>query len=307
MPRILALRVSAALAVMLGGSVRASASQSLQLEELSSWSPPAEYEVSGAAIARDGSVLIWSLRHPVLVVLKDGAARSLAVDSVAIPLSAALADSGRIELFDSGLPGLVTYDLEGRFLHEHRLGIPGVVESAVAVGGTWYAATRTAPDSVVVYRASPSLPGEVVGHAPGRASVHLRAHGGDLLLTEASWPFRIQRWRGGARTWFDGDSASVERPPADSGLWTSLAAVPLDGGALRTMADLRSEARVLERFDAEGRLVRTLRVDAPIGIVATAPDLRLAVGVRRTDRTEVVLYQWRWAPGKVTPRPSTRR
>lgn len=81
--------------------------------------------------------------------------------------------------------------------------------------------------------------------------------------------------------------------------WRALALVPLDRGeALQTFADLRSDRRVMARYDSTGTVVAERELDAPFATLHSIPERRLLVGTRVLGRAvELVYYRWRWVEG----------
>ncbi len=76
-------------------------------------------------------------------------------------------------------------------------------------------------------------------------------------------------------------------------LWLAVGFVPLDGGFIQTLSDLRSDARLLVEYDRAGRVVGTALAYLPIGFVGS---LRRAgesilIGLRRLNGAEVVGYR----------------
>lgn len=93
-----------------------------------------------------------------------------------------------------------------------------------------------------------------------------------------------------------GSTPAADRasPPAH---WRALALVPLDrGGALQTFADLRSDRRVLVRYDSTGAIVAERELDAPFATLHSVPERRLLLGSRSLGASvELVVHRWNWA------------
>ena len=68
----------------------------------------------------------------------------------------------------------------------------------------------------------------------------------------------------------------------------------LDFGFVQILADLRSDRRHLLVYDAAGAFKRRRAIDVPFGILDTVPDRQELLAVRRTDRLEILTYQWSW-------------
>lgn len=75
----------------------------------------------------------------------------------------------------------------------------------------------------------------------------------------------------------------------------SLSTLRLDGGFLQNLVDLRSDARVLILYDAQGKVRRHTTMDVPMGFVASVPGEHLLLAIRRVGGVELVGYNWRWS------------
>jgi len=117
------------------------------------------------------------------------------------------------------------------------------------------------------------------------------------LLASMNWPFEwvaldstghvILRAQAVDRT---GDQSSDTLLVA----WVGLPVVQLDSGFLQTIADPRSDRRILVRYDSEGRVRSRAEITMAFGVLSARPEQRLLLALRRSDRTELVLYRWDW-------------
>jgi hypothetical protein len=76
--------------------------------------------------------------------------------------------------------------------------------------------------------------------------------------------------------------------------WRALALLSLDRGWIQTLADLRSDRRVIVVFDNSGVEVRRLEMDAPFGFVASSHDSQEVVALRALGKAELIFYRWTW-------------
>lgn len=74
----------------------------------------------------------------------------------------------------------------------------------------------------------------------------------------------------------------------------STGVVQVDDHYLQVIADLQSTARRLLLFDDEGELVQESRIEVPFGVLAVNAQTRTLLVLRRTDRLELVLYEYSW-------------
>lgn len=70
----------------------------------------------------------------------------------------------------------------------------------------------------------------------------------------------------------------------------------LDRGWIQTLADLRSDRRVIVVFDSTGAEVRRLEMDAPFGFVASSRDPQEVVALRALGKAELIFYRWTGGP-----------
>jgi hypothetical protein len=76
--------------------------------------------------------------------------------------------------------------------------------------------------------------------------------------------------------------------------WVGLATLHLDRGFLQVLADRGGERRAFAVYDSTGVLRRVTLVDAFIGFLDSDPASRRLLALRRTDRVELVVYEWAW-------------
>jgi hypothetical protein len=67
-------------------------------------------------------------------------------------------------------------------------------------------------------------------------------------------------------------------------------------GYLQVLADMLSQKRILVVYGDKGNVLATRVLEAPIGLLDSREDLRQALMLRRSDRLELVTYQWHWQP-----------
>jgi len=77
-------------------------------------------------------------------------------------------------------------------------------------------------------------------------------------------------------------------------LWRGLPLLPLDGGYMRVVADVRTNTRRVEIWDDDGAHRQTVISHVPFGLVASAPDRKLLVGMRGGSEFRLILMRWDW-------------
>ncbi len=78
--------------------------------------------------------------------------------------------------------------------------------------------------------------------------------------------------------------------------WVGTGVFALDSGFVQVLADLASDRRHLVIYDSSGAFTRRRVIDVPFGILDTSPYRRQLLAVRRTDRVEILTYEWTWQP-----------
>jgi hypothetical protein len=132
---------------------------------------------------------------------------------------------------------------------------------------------------------------------PGQ-DIYLHSSPNTILFGEFRSPFRV---------WVVRNAQALLRldPPAalrdslggpDTLRWVSLSTHALDSGYVQHFADLNGDERILMLYALDGRAIRSLRVDAPFGLLANDPVRRELLAYRRINRPELVVYRWRWVP-----------
>lgn len=86
--------------------------------------------------------------------------------------------------------------------------------------------------------------------------------------------------------------AALSAPPPGPD-WRAMPVIKLRDAFLQTIADLRSDSRVLLRFASTGSLIASTLVSAPIGLMASDSTGTYVVALRQVDGKEIVIYSTR--------------
>lgn len=116
-----------------------------------------------------------------------------------------------------------------------------------------------------------------------------------IIVSSRHFPFAWSTAGGGDRTVAGRIPAGNETYYA-SDPWVGTGVFALDSGFVQVLADLASDRRHLVIYDSSGAFRRRRVIDVPFGILDTAPDRRQLLALRRTDRVEIVTYEWTWQP-----------
>lgn len=279
----------------------------LRLDEQSAIILPDSFDVKGAHVSPHGTVLLWAINRPYLIVQNEARQQIVRSDSLFQPVAAILLEGDTlVEAVDAERQAIVRVDFQGRVKRHQSLQLPWIVESAIYSRGVWILGGRDLAGNYRVVAMNPSGARTRLHtvaanrHRGTELSMSLSESGGDVFAALLTRPYLATR--------IPALPPSAERTPplvfpaptlpkrnsGEKALWVALAVHALDDGFVRTFSDLRSDRRVLAIYDSEGRLVRTSLLDVPMAVLATVPDKRLMLAARRTDRLEIVTYQWRW-------------
>lgn len=276
-------------------------SDRLALAESGALALPAIAGIQGWAADRRGAVALWSVAGELLAIDAGRTLTRTWLPDTLIPAGLALSgDTVRFLDLASGreyrlVAGSVELTGRGAALNQDIK-----LEQAVWLGDQWVVAVReVATRALVVYGTNSRARYDVAPSSdPGDLRrVQLSPAGGLVLLTELMSPFRLVRLdpsSGRADTLAPVLSHPSARALIDSlSFWRALPAVALDCAVLLTLSDLRSDQRLLVRYDAPGRVVRVTPLEAPLGMVTTLGDASL-LAARRAGELELVWYTWRW-------------
>ena len=249
---------------------------------------PAHVVVRGGALSpRGDAILFWSGDTVWIASTRHAEVRAVCPERVRAPLGAAFVGApaaGRapaIEIIDGGIEG----EEEPRLIR--------------FADGQCRDTAWSGPD--------PSLP--IARDASGWVSdfevpiawsdsavISVSSGPRGIIVSSRRFPFA---WATAA----DGDSRSAAgRVPAGNESyygndpWIGTGVFALDSGFVQVLADLASDRRDLVFYDSSGAFKRRQVIDVPFGILDTAPDRRQLLAIRRTDRVEILTYEWTWQP-----------
>jgi hypothetical protein len=278
-----------------------------ELREVASTTLPDSFEIKGAALSRDGRVVVvWSGNQRHLLVDRGGGASVLPAGIPLTPLAVGFAASDSLlEVIDAERRSLLVLSWAGKVIAEHALDLPWRVESATRTAGGWFLGGRDTAGDFTIVRWSPgggrTGPVSRIGpHGRGRrTAILLTAAGTDVTASEIGAPHRGRLISASGQSAPGGEAqfAAPAFPKArgrDGAFWISLPIFAIDSGFVRSFSDLRSDNRLIALYDRRGKLTRVTEVAVPMAVVATRPEAKVLLFARRTDRIELVRYTWRW-------------
>ncbi|MDX2121600.1 MAG: hypothetical protein SF070_11170 [Gemmatimonadota bacterium] len=280
--------------------------EALHLEQLAVQPLPPHFGIDGALSLADGGYALWSAESALLFMYPDGLRERRALPALLHPVGLA-ADPAGYRFLDRATG--IEYRLGADSIPE-RIGAmplaPGEeLDAARWSDGAWTLGLRDTRarrflvrrvDGAGVTTLFASAAADSVRHI---SRYHLSETGSALLLTRLTEPFEVLRLElatGRVDTLAVPfrDAALRAALPDTVAQWRALPAVALDCGWLLTLSDLRSDRRLLLRYDASGGLAKVTPLDAPFGVMAGRPAEGTLLAARRAGELELVWYQWRW-------------
>ena len=281
------------------------ASPPLLLEEIEAYDIPDSFAVAGADLSPSGRIVAWGLNQRFLLLQEADGWSHVSVAGLQQPLSVAWRADSALEVIDAQTSAIITILAQpSARLHIQPSGAaPGSIVAAAPTDDGWALMTSAQghPARIGLSRnhefTSQRTVSSLLSYDPSWITV---GHDG-LVLTELEFPFRVASVSPSDPKPGPLHFANPELPvpadsasPQDHSSWVSLRTLPLDRGYIRTLADTRSDTRLLVLHDSDGRITRATVLDAPLGVIATAPSRRELLMARNINRMELVRYRWRW-------------
>lgn len=278
----------------------------LRLEQLAVQPLPPHFGIDGALPLPDGGYALWSAESALLFMYPDGLRERRALPAILHPVGLT-ADPAGYRFLDRATA--VEYRLGADSIPERIGAVPLArgeeLDAARWLDGAWIVGLRDTRsrrflvrrvDGPAVTTLFSSAAADSVGLIP---RYHLSEAGTALLLTRLTVPFEVVRLDPTTGT-VDTIAVPFRAVELRAALpdtvvhWRALPAVSLDCGWLLTLSDLRSDRRLLLRYDDRGGLARVTPLDAPFGVMAGRPTEGTLLAARRAGGLELVWYQWRW-------------
>jgi hypothetical protein len=216
-------------------------------------------------------------------------------------VAAAFLSNDSVEVIDAEGPSLLRASLSGS-CSKRPLKWEGMISSGVFSGRRWLVLSEGRPNATQLVRLEDrpralfDLP-----HRPrtplDREASFVTASSGRTMHASMIWPFEwvaldtagtvVLESRAITRT----TRALVDTTYVD---WVGLPVFQLDSGFLQTLADPRSDKRVLVLYDLDGRVVNRRAMNVAFGILTVSVHQRMLLALRRSDRNELVRYRWDW-------------
>ena len=275
----------------------------LQLVQADFLQVPPDLRISGGALGQDGRIGIWSREDGAIWLVADRSLRRLCAATQMTPVGMAHVASGVIEVVDARGNQILTVDSDGSCHVRLRLPHAGTFSTATRnpTNGKWGVIASGADGHAVLMlvdrdnstRFHPLDPIEF----REASAIHIRAGGGGFVLSRIDWPFDWTLISIAGQTGEKGrpfatdfvmtlqdDTASVSR-------WLALPTHWIGDGFLQIIADPRSDARALVRYDQRGNTLSTRLIDVSLGLLDFDFASERLLALRRTNGLELVTYR----------------
>ncbi|HEX2091528.1 MAG TPA: hypothetical protein VHG28_03960 [Longimicrobiaceae bacterium] len=287
-------------------SASAQSSPPLHLEAIYTRSLPDSFAVTGVSASSSGAVAYWAADQPYIIVDTDTQRHVIEAKQVGLPVAVAvLGGDSIVEVVDGRTPRIIRLSMTGQVLGERSVDLPFSIEHGARANGVWIVVGK---DSANIKVMSIADGGEVkaidspspLTSAWSRSSAYITGWQAGYSVSLIGSPFDAYAIDS------DGSRTPVHfvqplLPESDTSsyqpLWISMPIVRLETGFLRTFADLRSDTRILVLYDDHGNISRQTLIRSPLGFVASLPERRLLIAIRKSDQLEVVGYRWRRGVG----------
>ncbi len=270
----------------------------LVLREVRSLALPDGFAPFGGQINGDGAVVTWDRRNgEMLILAPDWRERRIFTSPIAARgdtlLAARILDDDRVQMATTR--GLWTFDDRTGRVDVITRTDSMVVQSAHFGPNGWTLLVQLASGYLAIVRLRDGIwPIQPVPmRAPGRGDQPpfvVELDGGRIILLERRAPHQTIILDPDGRASIA--PSDISTPPSnDDALVLITGAFPVRSRLLRVTADLRSDWRQLGLLDRDARVLRTLDLNAPFGILTVSEDGRSALGLRAVPERELVLYE----------------
>jgi hypothetical protein len=277
----------------------------LQLTEISALRLSPTFTPLGASIGAGGAILYWNGDGLVVTAGHAGDVVSDCVPRLTHIVAGAFVSADSIlELIDASGPSLLRLG-PSRTCNRQPIGDPGdQVIAAFFAAGRWMVLFRRGPADAEMVRLK-------FGEGPKRLfdfshvsktpfdleAAYVTAGSNGTLHASMTWPFDwVALDTTGIVTLTSRAIEQAAKPPVDTTFagWVGLPVLQIDDGFVQTLADPRSDHRLLVRYDRKGHIMSRTELNVAFGIMAVSPEQRLLLALRRSDRKEIVVYRWEW-------------
>lgn len=258
------------------------------LRETESIPLPSDLVPTGASVVGSGDFAVWSAVSGEIVL---SLRRSIRADTaIGEPLFVTRTLSG-FAVYDGRSNSIVTFAESGRLLSTRGVSLPGRALAASHVGGDWYVWVQSRTDLRSLYRVPASASPLHLATTPYGHPIHLAQAPLGTVTTEIFLPYTsVVR---------DTEGAEVRRytPPGDTlELFdedSRIVSSPLllgDALILQTLADLRSDRRVVLVYSPSGTLRSATPLDLPLAFFGISREGSFLFAMRSVQGRDIATY-----------------
>jgi hypothetical protein len=318
MSTLLKITLAAASALMACAPGESGRTGVLELHEQFRVALPEDFLLADAIVADEDRLVAWDKSGRQIVIVSPTESRVLRLPGLHRIVGGA-ATRDRLEIAEAFTHTIQRIDIRTGQVHEvRRLPDIGPIVSAVLVDSIWTFAVSASRDRVdligvsfsgetarVVSRRGIQLEEPSAKDGSQRAELALRTDGQTVVASMLNAPFAVVVLNAsGASAPWTAAVPTTGRPltEKEQPFWVALPTILLSGGSVQTIADLRSDTRLMVVRDVRGRVLRQTRVDAPIGFVAASRRQSLLFAAARVNGFEIIAYRWSWSGSSTTQR-----
>lgn len=274
----------------------------LILVEQSAITLPETLQVTGAAMSPDGDAIVWSLAARRVFRVSRDSVVPLCPSAIRDPVGAGFNGvSGAVEILDREPRAVWRVRPDGQCETVFSLSGSDEIIAGVVGGGSWYVLLVEQSGRGYVIRADR---GEFLRLSRGTQWTFVRDRpirvfltGGDqMVVSGMDAPFQWVALAGSQITTGDAQLAAA-RTQSDGSAGRALVGlrvVPVPPGYLQVIADLTSSDRLIVAHWAPN-LSRVTVFEGRLGFLVSTAAPRRLLALRRTNVTQLVVYQWDWA------------
>jgi hypothetical protein len=271
---------------------------SLEFNQMEVVQVPDSFAVTDIGLTESGSAVLVSRARPyVLSRTREGAFVEVGEGVLASPLAAFNSHDGTVYVADGKLNALLT--IQGTLVTSYvSLDHYGELLAATRSShGSWSMLARGhGATALLELRPGDSVPRVVLDAVPishDRPPRLAVSPAGQVFLVDIDrpsviWHLNLSGDLAPVNVWLGSNEGSVTPH------WIAAGLVPLGDHILYTVADLRSDRRVLALLDGHGNVVRSSDVSGPFAFAASSTGDSALIALRALNVQELVYYRWKW-------------
>ncbi len=280
-----------------------SESPTLVLERIRTVAVPRGMQIGGAQLLGDHDLLLWSSSSAKIWLHRGEGIDTLELPDSLLIVKAFLSVDGHLEVIDARSRSINEYDHGSKPVRRSRCSIPllDIWTAKRSRDGSWSVAgfDSHGRPQLAISRRGACGSWSVVSFDSGAI--------GSPFTSESGTAVSYRDPKRGI-DWLDSTGRRVKAVAPDSaelfrmGLsqhdsastWVATEAVEIQNATLQVVADVKSDRRKLVLRDSLGRVLKTSEVQAMWSIVDHDTKSQRIVAAHKSDKLELLVYNWRW-------------